>query len=248
MRSSTSTLLIVNAKGILNARDPWRGTLHKLTEKGLALLQVSLPGMEPQLEPQAPPLAERLSSAAQLAEEGVPVTVRVSPHIPRFSPTAREEVEAFVSVLKEAGVKHLILEFLRGEPQFFTLLAEKFGIEELRELEAYSLRETSGEPSLARVRFALRAAVALAYAETARRAGLTFATCMEGLLELHTAPDCCGAYLLEGAALRTTLGDVYRHVSLRGPTSPLELAAACAGWGRFAGASCWSTRGRSRSP
>uniref|UniRef100_A0A7C4FF91 Uncharacterized protein n=1 Tax=Thermofilum pendens TaxID=2269 RepID=A0A7C4FF91_THEPE len=143
----------------------------------------------------------------------------------RLSPTAREEVEAFVSALKEAGVKHLILEFLGGEPQFFTLLAEKLGIEELREFEACSLRGTSGGPPLARVRLALRAAVALAYAETARKAGLTFATCMEGLLELHTASDCCGAYLLEGVALRPTLGDVYRHVSSRGPREPARAGS-----------------------
>jgi hypothetical protein len=81
----------------------------------------------------------------------------------------------------------------------------------------------------------LRVGVALAYAEAARRAGLAFATCMEGLFELHTAPDCCGAYLLRDAALRPTLGDVYRHVASRGPASPAEAAAACASWGRVCG-------------
>jgi len=48
-------------------------------------------------------------------------------------------------------------------------------------------------------------------------------------------PDCCGAYLLKDAALRPALGDVYRHVSSSGPASLLELAAACAGWGRVCG-------------
>lgn len=229
--------IIVNAKGVLYAREPWRGALRKLAEKGLALLQVSLSSTNgaAQLEPRAPPPAERLGSAAQLAEEGVPVAVRVSPHIPRFSPTRREEVEEFASKLREMGFRHLILEFLRGEPRLFESLAERLGAAELREVEPYSLREAGGAPPLVRVRLPLRVGVALAYAEAARRAGLTFATCMEGLFELHTAPDCCGAYLLRDAALRPTLGDVYRHVASRGPASPAEAAAACASWGRVCG-------------
>jgi len=229
--------IIVNAKGVLYAKEPWRGALRKLAEKGLVLLQVSLSSTNgaAQLEPQAPPPAERLGSAAQLAEEGVSVAVRVSPHIPRFSPTRREEIEEFASKLREMGFRHLILEFLRGEPRLFESLAERLGAAELREVEPYSLRETGGAPPLVRVRLPLRAGVALAYAEAARRAGLTFATCMEGLFELHTAPDCCGAYLLRDAALRPTLGDVYRHVASRGPASPAEAAAACASWGRVCG-------------
>jgi len=229
--------IIVNAKGVLYAKEPWRGALRKLAEKGLVLLQVSLSSTNgaAQLEPRAPPPAERLGSAAQLAEEGVSVAVRVSPHIPRFSPTRREEVEEFASKLREMGFRHLILEFLRGEPRLFESLAERLGAAELREVEPYSLREAGGAPPLVRVRLPLRVGVALAYAEAARRAGLTFATCMEGLFELHTAPDCCGAYLLRDAALRPTLGDVYRHVASRGPASPAEAAAACASWGRVCG-------------
>jgi len=229
--------IIVNAKGVLYAKEPWRGALRKLAEKGLALLQVSLSSTNgaAQLEPRAPPPAERLGSAAQLAEEGVSVAVRVSPHIPRFSPTRREEIEEFASKLREMGFRHLILEFLRGEPRLFESLAERLGAAELREVEPYSLREAGGAPPLVRVRLPLRVGVALAYAEAARRAGLTFATCMEGLFELHTAPDCCGAYLLRDAALRPTLGDVYRHVASRGPASPAEAAAACASWGRVCG-------------
>ena len=229
--------IIVNAKGVLYAKEPWRGALRKLAERGLALLQVSLSSTNgaAQLEPRAPPPAERLSSAAQLAEEGVPVAVRVSPHTPRLSPTRREEVEEFASKLREMGFRHLILEFLRGEPQLFESLAERLGAAELREVEPYSLREAGGAPPLVRARLPLRVGVALAYAEAARRAGLAFATCMEGLFELHTAPDCCGAYLLRDAALRPTLGDVYRHVASRGPASPAEAAAACASWGRVCG-------------
>ena len=229
--------LIVSTKGVLYAEEPWRSALRRLAERGLVLLQVSVSTLEGAalLEPRAPPPARRLSCAAQLAEEGVPVAVRVSPHVPRLSPTRREEVEELASKLREAGFKHLILEFLRGEPRFLALLAGKHGIGELRELEPYSLRGAGHEPPLARVRLALRAAIALVYAEAARRAGLTFATCMEGLFELHSAPDCCGAHLLRDSALRPMLGDVYRHVSSSGPASPLELAAACAGWGRVCG-------------
>jgi hypothetical protein len=58
---------------------------------------------------------------------------------------------------------------------------------------------------------------------------------MEGLFELHTAPDCCGVYLLEDAASRPTLGDVYRHVASKGLASPTEVAAACTSWGRVCG-------------
>jgi DNA repair photolyase len=229
--------IVVNTKGVLYAREPWRGALRKLAERGLVLLQVSLSTTSGavQLEPRAPPPAERLGSAAQLAEEGAPVAVRVSPHIPRLSPTQRDEVEEFVSKLREVGFRHLILEFLRGEPRLFESLAERLRAAELREVEPYSLREAGGAPPIVRVRLPLRVSVALAYAEAAKKAGLTFATCMEGLFELHTAPDCCGVYLLEDAASRPTLGDVYRHVASKRPASPAEVAAACTSWGRVCG-------------
>ena len=51
------------------------------------------------------------------------------------------------------------------------------------------------------------------YSEALRQAGATFATCKEGLLDLHTAPDCCGVYLLREGAVRYTLYDLYRYAA-----------------------------------
>lgn len=219
--------LVVNTKSDMAAREPWLRALSSLAEEGLVLVQLSIPTFSDEaakaLEPGAPPPSVRLRAAEELSRAGVPVAVRLSPFIPGVSPGAEEAAEA----LSERGVKHVIVESLRLEPARLLELLRRLTGASL-ELEAYSIREAEGAAPVSRLSRSLLEPVYRAYAEALRKRGIGFATCKEGLFHLHTAEDCCGFYLLRGAARRMTLWDVYRRVASRGPVRAEEALGAAA--------------------
>ncbi|MCX8205335.1 MAG: radical SAM protein [Candidatus Nezhaarchaeota archaeon] len=214
--------VVLNTKSSLVAEEPWIRLLASLAEEGLALVQISIATFSNEasraLEPSSPLPTARLSAAKKLAEAGVPVAVRLSPFIPYVSPGPEEGV----GVLLEQGVKHVIVEALRLEstrlPEFLRSLA---GVS--LDLEAYSVKEAEGLGPISRVSRAFLKPIYKAYAEALRKRGVGFATCKEGMFDLHTAKDCCGFYLLENYARRLTLWDVYRHVASRGPVRVEEV-------------------------
>jgi len=217
--------LIVNTKSTMIARDPWRRELKRLGEEGLLVVQVSIPCIDDErarvLEPRAPPPTQRLRAAASIAEEsGAGLVVRISPYIPRYS--IKPSAEEIASMFEELGVHHVIVEALRIERERADELRKVLGVDV--GFEGYSLREVSGLKPVVRV--ALRDRVH-EYAELSRKLaerGIGFATCKEGLFELHTSPNCCGMHLFRAPiATRPTLYEVFKYVSSRGQASVDEV-------------------------
>jgi len=218
--------LVVNTKGTHYRSGRVARKLEALLDRGLAVLQVSLATLDPSkarvLEPLAPPPAERLRAVRELGPTGAPLVLRVSPFIPYVSPTEPEEVREFASLCRELGVRHVIAESLRVERERFGGVLEALGVRGVK-LEGYSLREVDGAKPVVRVSRTTLLPVYRLYSEALHQVGATFATCKEGLLDLHTAPDCCGVYLLREGAVRYTLYDLYRYAAEGSAKIPLPL-------------------------
>ena len=206
--------IIINTKGSKVVElEGLKRTLEGLLDEGLGVLQVSLSTLDDSksraLEPVAPPPSRRLLVLKEFGSRGFPMVVRLSPYIPYYSPTSEEEVEEALGLLKDVGVKHLIVEALRVERREAEALVKELGLPAL-DFEGYSLREVEGAKPVVRISKELRLRAYEGLQKHAARAGIGFATCKEGLFRFHTTDDCCGAYLLKEYVLRATLWDLYR--------------------------------------
>jgi len=208
--------IILNTKGVLLAKDPWRKVLAKLGELGLLAVQVSISTLDPRisraLEPIAPPPMDRLAAASELCSSCGAI-VRISPFIPRIStyPSPRE----LSDTLKSLGVSMVIVEGLRVERDRASAITKLLGVS--ISWEPYSLREVEGLKPVVRVSLRERAAEYSSLARELSRAGIEFSTCKEGLYWLHTAGNCCGMHMLRDSSWRPTLWEIYRVLQSFGP-------------------------------
>ena len=213
--------VIFNTKGV--ARKPLAELFGEMASEGLLVFQISISTLDERaarlLEPGSPSPRERIEGAAMLSELGVPVVLRISPLIPEI---AQRELEGLVGAALEARAKHVIVEAIRLPPDEFRTLYEALGLP-LPRLESYGIKEEG----LARHLLEEKLPV---YEELRRRLearGITFATCKEGLFDLHTSEDCCGMYLLRKGSFkrRITLFELYKLIRARG-ISPSLLPEA----------------------
>lgn len=206
--------MIINTKSIFYTYNPLRNALEKLLDKKLALLQISISvlsnSLAQKIEPKAPAPKQRLNAVKDLGLTDIPLVLRLSPYIPYLSPTQDNEIEAFASICKDLGVKHVIIESLRIEVERANEFLQLLGVQGVP-MESYSIREVKGMKPLYRISTAIREKIYGALAWELGKHGIRFATCKEGLFKLHTSPDCCGVYLLEDGVLRLTLYDIYRY-------------------------------------
>ncbi len=209
--------VVINTKMVLYTREPWRKVLGSLGEKGLAILQISVSTLSERhaklLEPLAPSPLERLRVASEFcSEHGVPLVVRISPYVPRISllPGLHEVVD----LLRELGVKQVIVEGLRIETQRVDELRKLLGIDSA--WEPYSLREVEGLKPVSRISRAVLEREYEVLAKELWRRGIGFATCKEGLFHLHTAENCCGMHMLRKGVWRATLWEFYQVLTCLG--------------------------------
>ncbi len=212
--------LIINTKGVLYRKEPWLKELEELLDSDLAVLQVSIAtlneAVSKRLEPLAPPPGERLAAARDLSSRGLPVVIRLSPYIPSVS--TEPSIEDFVNEVRDVGAKIVVAESLRLEKGALSSLIHELGINVSRaDLEPYSFREDA-EVHVLKFGLGVRLREYVRLARYLSNAGVGFATCKEGLFELHTAPNCCGMHLLKrDVALRPTLYEVFRYLVTHGP-------------------------------
>ncbi len=148
------------------------------------------------IEPNAPPPSLRLWVLRQLARAGIPVGVRVDPIIP-FVNDDRRMLEELVGRAYEAGALHVVTSTYKARPDSLSRLKRAFP--ELG-LKLDRLYKEAGSwihgywylPRDMRERL-LRPVI-----DEARRLGLTYATCREGLGPgFKNAPSCDGSHLIE---------------------------------------------------
>lgn len=207
--------MIINTKSIYLVHQPIKNYIERLLDNKLAILQISISTLDDdiaqKIEPRAPEPKKRLEVVKQLGSTDILLVLRISPYIPYVSPTQLRDIDRIVSLASDIGFKHVIVETLRMETNSIKDFLVNLGISNI-DIDSYSLRETNGSKPLARVSLHVIETIYNKLSNKLKRYKITFATCKEGLFDFHTAPDCCGVYLLRDYIIRVTLYDIYRYV------------------------------------
>lgn len=145
------------------------------------------------IEPSAPPPSRRLQALAKLSEEGVNTGLRLDPIIPFINDYGFREL---LKETRDAGVKHVVSSTFKPRYDSWKRIMQAFPEleESLKKLYIVEGGRIGGSLYLARD---LRFKIMLKVAEECSMIGLSFATCREGFLELHTSPTCDGSHLIK---------------------------------------------------
>lgn len=143
------------------------------------------------IEPNAPPSSQRLKAAETLIRKGIPTSVRVDPIIP----FANGNPENLVETLASIGVKHVTSSTYKVKPgnwKRFSMALPKTA-EKLKPFY-FEKGERIGRsiylPKELRLKLMEKVAV------LAKKYGVQFGTCREGLSHLNTA-TCDGSWLIK---------------------------------------------------
>jgi DNA repair photolyase len=142
------------------------------------------------IEPNAPTSSERLKATKTLIEKGIPTSVRIDPVIPFLN----DEPESLIKTLASIGAKHITSSTLKINPENWKRLktAIPTTTEKLEPLYLKNGEKTGRYTCLPK---ALRLKLLRNVAELAKKHGMKFGTCREGLSQLNTA-TCDGSWLL----------------------------------------------------
>jgi DNA repair photolyase len=148
------------------------------------------PEIKRKLEPRAPPSKQRLKAMGELAEEGIPVTLRLDPVFPGLN---EDEAGEIVKEAVRAGALHVTSSTFKPRPDSWRRFAGTFPeiAERLREL--YFERGMKHHNCWYLPRGERERLMRLVQ-ESCTALGVGFAACREGL-QLN-APSCDGSYLL----------------------------------------------------
>ena len=148
------------------------------------------------LEPRAAAPKERLKIIETLIEKGVPTSVRIDPIIPYIN----DSQEELIKVLACIGVKHVTSSTYKVKPdnwRRFRMAMPKTA-EKLKPLYFEKGEKMGGYTYLPRD---LRTKLMKTIAALAKKNGIQFGTCREGLSQLNTA-SCDGSWLIPQATKR----------------------------------------------
>jgi len=156
-------------------------------DKGISLL----------VEPGAPLPEGRISALARASEAGVPVGVRIDPIIPYINDDPYE-LEALVEELAGAGAKMIVTSTFKARPDSMARLRNTLGAslgERLYKLYKEKGLRIQGYTYLPK---SMRERLLKPVIRAARRLGMEYATCREGLAgpEWFTAKTCDGTHLI----------------------------------------------------
>ncbi len=145
------------------------------------------------LEPQAPPSSERIRALEDLANKGIPISVRIDPIIPFVN----DKPQKLVATLTSIGVKHITSSTYKVRPDNWRRFATTFpeAAEKLKDLYFRQGERIGGYTLLPKT---LRLKLMKDLRDSATANGLKFGVCREGLSELNTA-TCDGSWLLPSA-------------------------------------------------
>ncbi len=148
------------------------------------------------MEPGAPPPSRRVRAVAKLTEEGVPVSVRIDPIVPGLNDDPHE-LRELVAEVAAAGAKHVVTSTFKARPDSLARMSAVFPDLADRWRRLYKV-EGERNRGYYYLRRALRVAILWPVVEEARRRGLTYATCREGLQDpkFFRAPTCDGTHLI----------------------------------------------------
>ncbi len=186
--------VLVVTKGSLVSRD------KDLLSKGNAAVTMTITTLDEslakKLEPNAPPPHDRIRALRELIEHGVPVGVRVDPIIPYVNDD-EEMIRELVETLASIGVGFIVTSTYKARPDNLKRMKEAFPeiaakLDKLYRVEGTWIRGYWYLP------LELRKKLLKPVIEAARRHGLEYATCREGLTskEWFNARSCDGTHLI----------------------------------------------------
>ncbi len=154
------------------------------------------PGISLIVEPGAPTPLQRLEAMRAAARVGVPVGVRVDPVIPYVNDDPAS-LEALVEEAYAAGARFLVTSTFKARPDGLARLRAALGVTGWRINQLYRERgaRVNGYLYLPR---RMREEMLRPVIRAARRLGMEYATCREGLTgpEWFRAPSCDGTHLI----------------------------------------------------
>ena len=151
------------------------------------------------IEPGAPPPSERISAVQKLAENNIPVGVRIDPIIPYLN----DDLEMLKELVKEvisAGARHIVTSTYKADRVSFKQLIKVFPEYEGKWRKLYF---EDGE-KIGRYYYLsqdLRKKFLSIIIKKADNYGITYATCREGL-PLRKSPSCDGSHLILSQTIR----------------------------------------------
>ncbi|MGQ4833098.1 MAG: SPL family radical SAM protein [Candidatus Asgardarchaeia archaeon] len=144
------------------------------------------------LEPNAPSPLDRLKAIRVLSSERIPVGIRLDPIIPYVN-DSYESFETIINKAKEAGAKHIVSSTFKPRPDSWKRLVSVFPELAPRIKSLYTTRLG--------MTWYLKKEVRLKYMQQVKKLAdyysMSFATCREGFIFLHTAKSCDGTHLIE---------------------------------------------------
>jgi DNA repair photolyase len=143
------------------------------------------------LEPGAPPPSRRIMAAAKLIENSIPVGIRVDPIIPGLN----EDVEPLLKQLAEVGVEIITSSTYKARNDSLKRLITAFPKQKLQWEKLY----LDNGQYLNRSRYLQvdeRQRILKNVSLSAKKHGLKFNMCREGLTITRTAASCDGMHLL----------------------------------------------------
>lgn len=158
------------------------------------------------IEPGAPSPRERLNAIRELSKNGIPVGVRVDPIIPLVNDDPYE-ISELVGKIVENGALHVVTSTYKAKYDSLRRL-EMTLPQEISSRIARLYREKSNRiHGYLYLPIELRMKMLINVVNEAKKHGLTYATCREGLKELNKAPSCDGSHLIQ---YKSPLRDIER--------------------------------------
>ena len=219
--------ILLSTKSTLVIKSPWLDLIKELAGEGRLVVQITLITLVKRvskiLEPYAPSPEMRLRAIEHLADEGIPVVVRLQPLIPFINDDPRD-LEDLLDHVAAAGARQIIVEYYRFLSwSDLEIVARAADPQVLKLLMRRALWERYPTGVHKRPRSEYRLARYKIVRDLASRRGLLFSTCREGTYALDTAPDCCGIHFMKKYKLRPTLREYLENIRDRKFVSAEDL-------------------------
>ncbi len=148
-------------------------------------------------EPFAPTIQQRLNALERFSAEGIPTAFRIDPILP-FIDDSPEQLEALISACAERGATHFTTSILKLRKEIWNRFSTFFE-EQNDDTLLYQYKDLYFDPSYRRGSYyypkaGYRQKILTILQDLAKKYGLSFGTCLEGMPQFNTGP-CDGVRL-----------------------------------------------------
>ncbi|MGQ4914307.1 MAG: SPL family radical SAM protein [Candidatus Asgardarchaeia archaeon] len=184
-----NTKLLITTKSDIVLRDI--DILKKLSAAVMITITTMNNEIAKKLEPFAPSPTMRIKAIEKLSKEGIPVGIRLDPIIIGIN-DSEENILDVIRLASAAGAKHIVASTYK--PRADNWIRMKTAFPDIMEKTKHLYSDTIGHTKYLTKQ--LRRKLMVQVRQIAEEYKLTFATCREGFIDLHTAKSCDGTHLI----------------------------------------------------